>query len=421
MWVIMIDPKNLSKFATSVREKYTFYDGDFSFSDPGIDANFASFSNRVGWAHRAVDMMSNKTHIDRFENDTLGFNELFLKYRGHQAFEKIKSDILVAGVSFMAFTGKRIVPFTALEATGTFDWNEDNIDQGVAVFRENTSSNSLNSPDAYMIFRQNETIAFEGGDKDGVIVMNQTGRPLMTLLTHKSSTRRPFGHSVITQAVRDSIVGASRTTKQSEIASHYYNTKVRAILGVDPETDVNKLETRTGDMLMIGTNENGNVPSIGEFSQHALAPFKDQISIFAQNFCSETKLTMSDLGIATNAPQSPESLKIAKDDFMDEVHEWQTEIGNQLKYFMTTIYMFENNISQIDDNLRAKIDAINLVWMPIYRDDVSKFGDGLQKSAAVAPAIAKARSLYANAGFTSSEIDEIVASAKENLAGRAEY
>ena len=80
-----------------------------------------------------------------------------------------------------------------------------------------------------------------------------------------------------------------------------------------------------------------------------------------------------------------------------------------------TLWMHKNNVTKIDDNLRQKLDAVLPVWLPIYRSDISKFGDGLNKVAQVAPGIVMQRSVWRNAGLSSSEIDQVITSIVDNL------
>ena len=265
-------------------------------------------------------------------------------------------------------------------------------------------------PNAYMKFTANETTSVE----DGVVTItpNVIGRPLIGVLTHKSTTMRPFGRSVLSKPARDAIVDASRTVRQAMIAAHYYNSKVDVLLGVDGSNDVNTLDRKTGDVLMVGTNEEGQMPQIGEFAQHAMAPFNDTIMTAARNFCSDTKLSLVNLGITSDAPQSTEALEIVNDDLRDSIQEWHRELGEQLKYFAVTLWMHENEIRNIDDNLRERIEATVPVWKSIYRTDISKAGDGIMKLAQIAPNIVESRTIWRNLGLTSAEIDNAIQSAK---------
>lgn len=392
-------------------EKYRFYFGDYTYNDP-TNTEVASLIGRahVGWGKRAVEMRANKTHFDCFENDTMGLNELFAKYRVKEALDMVKEDVLVGGCGFLVLAGDRVMPFNSQEATGTFDWHEQNLKDGVAVFRDETKRIKGEMPNAYMKFTANETTSVE----DGVVTItpNVIGRPLMGVLTHKSTTMRPFGRSVLSKPARDAIVDASRTVRQAMIAAHYYNSKVDVLLGVDGSNDVNTLDRKTGDVLMVGTNEEGQMPQIGEFAQHAMAPFNDTIMTAARNFCSDTKLSLVNLGITSDAPQSTEALEIVNDDLRDSIQEWHRELGEQLKYFAVTLWMYENKIRNIDDNLRERIEATVPVWKSIYRTDISKAGDGIMKLAQIAPNIVESRTIWRNLGLTSAEIDNAIQSAK---------
>ena len=392
-------------------EKYRFYFGDYTYNDP-TNTKVASLIGRahVGWGKRAVEMRANKTHFDCFENDTMGLNELFAKYRVKEALDMVKEDVLVGGCGFLVLAGDRVMPFNSQEATGTFDWHEQNLKDGVAVFRDETKRIKGEMPNAYMKFTANETTSVE----DGVVTItpNVIGRPLMGVLTHKSTTMRPFGRSVLSKPARDAIVDASRTVRQAMIAAHYYNSKVDVLLGVDGSNDVNTLDRKTGDVLMVGTNEEGQMPQIGEFAQHAMAPFNDTIMTAARNFCSDTKLSLVNLGITSDAPQSTEALEIVNDDLRDSIQEWHRELGEQLKYFAVTLWMYENKIRNIDENLRERIEATVPVWKSIYKTDISKAGDGIMKLAQIAPNIVESRTIWRNLGLTSAEIDNAIQSAK---------
>lgn len=181
-------------------------------------------------------------------------------------------------------------------------------------------------------------------------------------------------------------------------------------MGVDSDTQVDKLETQTGDVLKIGTNDNGQIPQIGEFAQHVLAPFNDSILLSARNFCSETKLNLSNLALGSNAPQSPEALEIVGDDLRDDILAWQTELSEQIKYLALTLWMYDNNVTSLDDNFKKMYEATTVSWLPIFRADVAKFGDGLTKIAQGAPGIIRQRSIWRNLGLTSQEIDALIAS-----------
>lgn len=410
-----MDWRNINKKLDRSKTKYQFYFGDYDYNDYSKGEIARKLPKQhVGWGRRAVDIRSNKTVFDKFENDTLGLNDLLKKYKVIEAFDKIKDDILVCGCGFLALSNDRVYPFTAEEATGTFNWREQNLSRGVAVYRRETQKGfkgvrGANTPNAFIEYDRAFTRVFENGEITTEI--NVTGRPFIGLLTHKSTAKRPFGQSVLTSAARGAIIDASRTIRQAMVAAYHYNTKVDVILGADSATPVERVEGQTGDILKIGPNDDGQIPSIGQFAQHAMTPFTDTIATAARNFCADTKLSLANLAISTDAPQSTEALEIINDDLRDDILAWQKELGEQLKYFAVTLWMRDNGVQTIDSNIQEKIDATVPVFMSVYRQDVSKFGDGIIKIAQQAPAIVESRSLWRNLGLTSEEIDSVIESA----------
>lgn len=415
-----MDWNTINDKLASSKTKYSFYFGDYDYSDYSKGKMARRLPKQhVGWGKRAVEIRANKTNFDCFENDTLKLNELFEKYKVIEAFDKIKEDVLICGCGFLAVNGDRVFPFTAEEATGTFSWFTQNLKSGVAVFKSESVGKKYTEPyrpDSWVEYYADRTIAHERVDGAEVTTtaINGSGRPLIGLLTHKSITKKPFGQSVLTEAARSAIIDASRTARQAMIAAYHYNTKVDVLLGVDSDTAVDKVESQTGDIIKVGPNENGQIPAIGQFAQHAMTPFSDTILLAARNFCSDTKLSLANLGISSDAPQSSEALEIVSDDLRDDIIGWQKELAEQLKYFGVTLWMYENGVNKIDDNLRKQINEIRPVFKSVFRQDVGKFGDGLQKIAMQAPDIVKARSLWRNLGLTSKEIDEVIASAGQS-------
>ncbi len=64
-------------------------------------------------------------------------------------------------------------------------------------------------------------------------------------------------------------------------------------------------------MLEISASDDGNKPSIGQFTQQSMQPHNDQLKMFASLFAGETGLTLDDLGFATDNPSSAEAIAAA--------------------------------------------------------------------------------------------------------------
>lgn len=410
--------KEINQNRQKSHDKYSFYLGNYAFEDFGKGQIAKKIpKSHIGWGSRAIEMRSNKTTFDCFENDDLKLTEIMERYKIYDALDHIKEDVLVAGCGFLGLVGDTVLPFTAEEASGTFDWTNHNLGFGAAVFSNRTRKIigfETEIPEDYVIYEKDRTRIKRAGERRETVLPNPTGRPLMGLLTYRPSVKRPFGKSVLNLAARNAIVDASRTNRQAMIAAYLYNTKVDVLLGIDADTDMTRVEGQAGDTLTISPNENGQLPQIGEFSQHAMAPFEDTILIAARNFCTATKLTLANLGISTSAPQSPEALEIVSDDLRDDIFQWHRDLGQQLKYFCFTLFMYEQNLSRIDNNLLEKYNATVPVFRPTYRADIGKIGDGLFKIAEKAPGALYSRTLWRNLGLSSKEIDVAIASIGSN-------
>ena len=85
-----MDWTNINNKLASSRTKYTFYFGDYEYQDYSKGKMARRIpKQQVGWGRRAVEIRANKTKFDRFENDTLGLNEIFAKYKVKEAFDDL--------------------------------------------------------------------------------------------------------------------------------------------------------------------------------------------------------------------------------------------------------------------------------------------------------------------------------------------
>ena len=62
-------------------------------------------------------------------------------------------------------------------------------------------------------------------------------------------------------------------------------------------------------MLQLDKDEDGDSPTVGQFEQQSMAPYVEQLKMFASLFAGETGLTLDDLGFSTDNPSSVEAIK----------------------------------------------------------------------------------------------------------------
>ncbi len=104
--------------------------------------------------------------------------------------------------------------------------------------------------------------------------------------------------------------GAVRTVKRSEISGEFYSFPQLYALGTDPDQEpMDKCKATLSTLLEITKDDDGDKPTVGQFSQQSMQPYMDQIRTFAALFAGETGLTMDDHGFVSDNPSSAEAIK----------------------------------------------------------------------------------------------------------------
>jgi hypothetical protein len=135
---------SLARHESRTLDKYDYYNADNDTRDYGIAMpnQLKRIRPGVGWAGRAVNILSDRVVFDGFANDTFGINDLFDSINALPVINKAKHDAMVAGCAFVAVADRQnedgtsdkiLMPFTALEATGIVDQNTGLLKMGLAV------------------------------------------------------------------------------------------------------------------------------------------------------------------------------------------------------------------------------------------------------------------------------------------------
>lgn len=131
-------------------------------------------------------------------------------------------------------------------------------------------------------------------------------------------------------------------------------------------------------VLTFDKDQDGDHPTIGQFTQQSMAPYTDQLKMAASMFGGETGLTLDDLGFPTDVPSSAEAIKAS--------HEQLRVIARKAQRNFTTAFA---NVGYVAASLRDgepyardMISALKPVWAPVFEPDASMLstvGDGAIK------------------------------------------
>lgn len=392
---------------SKVTDKYAYYNADNDVRDFGISTPKKMIHHRpgIGWASRAVNTLSDRVEFDGFANDNFGINQLFEDMNAASVLSKGKHDAFIAGCAFVAIadaeeeslTKKKLIPFTAMEATGKVDQKTGLLKYGLAVTKwKPSSSKTLGAiPCDYILFTTQFTSIFIDGNLEDV-VFNPTGRCLLHPLTHRSSADRPLGKSRITNTVRRIVQEVARLKRRSEIAQEFYSTPQRYMNGLAEGAEKDpKLDSAIGLVWTTTKDEEGEKPEIGQLPQMAIDGFVEAKKDYARDFCAETALTLRNLGYETGNPTSAESLTAMSDDLLLEAQNSQAEMGEQIKQIAITLRLALDGNNEIPSTLKTLTPS----WKPVFQLDVGAAGDALFKLLSAMPELAGTVQAYRMLGF----------------------
>ena len=125
-------------------------------------------------------------------------------------------------------------------------------------------------------------------------------------------------------------------------------------------------------------DEDGEKPTVGQFTQQSMSPYTEQLRTFAALFAGETGLTLDDLGFVTDNPSSAEAIKASHENLRLAARKAQRTFGSG---FLNAGYL----AACLRDNYsyqREQVYLTRAVWEPVFEPDsamLSGIGDGISK------------------------------------------
>lgn len=400
-----------------VQLKYDYYEAEQQVRDLGISmpAKLLALQSGLGWASKAVDVVADRLSFDAFENDRLGINQLYAIADETEAVDQAKHDALIAGCSFIAIVddesivGKRFVPFSALEATGVLNTTTGLLQYGLAITQYNRdeklaskyNTEPLNMAEDWVLFGEDFTAIYEKRQLVRII-RNTTGRNLLHLLANRPTTKQPFGRSVISRECRLLIQAGLRTMRRSEVAGEFYSSPQRYLIGVSEEFEKDEsMDLQLGKIAVIEKDGDGDKPEAGQWTQHSMTPYSDQLKMFAQQFCAKTGLTLHSLGFDTSNPTSAESYEAQNEDLRLLVDRTAKHFGFVLKKMAITLRLAASDTNVITDDMRAIVPH----WEPVFKVDIGPAGDAFNKIIQTVPELKQSNRMFYMLGMSVAEAE----------------
>lgn len=338
----------------------SYYDGHRSFKSLGIAVpdNLRGIRAAMGWPEKAVQALAQKHVLEGFaldgSADPFDVNELLEQNRFERDLGQAISAAYKHAVSFLTVTHGDVTagePEVLIQARDA-EWSTalwDTHRREITAFLAVTSLSDEGHISGFVLMLPGTTVVGSKAGESWQIDRRASipGRVLAEPLVHDPQLGRPFGRSRITREVRYLTDAAIRTMVRAEVSSEFFAAPQRYAIGVDENGfDVGRWTATMGRLLALQTNEDGEMPQVGQFPQISMAPHLEHYRQLAQNFCAATGLPQAMVGIYADNPASAEAMQAAEAR-LAETAEYQWRVFKPaLKRTIQNMIMLRDRLSE---------------------------------------------------------------------------
>lgn len=373
----------LAKKRTKVLTRYEYYEckEPKNFPSPVVPQQLKStYKSTLGWCAKAVDSLADRLVFDKMENDDYNMNEIFDMNNPDVFFDSSVLSALISACCFVYIspddTGyPRLQVIDGSNATGILDPITNLLTEGYAVLERN----EFGSVVAEAYFVPGRTDYLYRDERKSHSFFHKVDYPLLVPIIYRPDAARPFGHSRISRTCMSLQDKAKNTITRADISAEFYSYPQKYILGTSVDDEpLDSWRATISSMLEITKDEDGDKPTVGQFTQQSMEPHLAQLKMYAATFAGETGLTLDDLGFVTDNPSSAEAIKAAHETLRCEGRKAQRTFGSG---FLNVGYLAACLRDEIT-YLRRQVYKTTPVWMPMFEADaamLSSIGDGAIK------------------------------------------
>lgn len=400
-----------------------YADGKNALRDLGISLppQMRQVEMALGWPMKAVSALSSRCSFDGFvlpgvSQDPYDLHGMLSDNSADTVLPQALTSALIHSVSFLTITpgdtsrGEPDVlwmPRSAREATGLWDRRTNSLTDGLTI--NDYDDNGF--PTEVVWFSRDFVATYrrDAGKWSMEAQGNPLGRVWMEPLVFRPEVERPFGRSRITRNVMYYTDAALRTLARSEAHAEFFASPQRYALGADEEAFGDKKErwdAVMSRMLSISRDEDGNIPTVGQFPQLSMQPHFEHLRTWAMLFSGETSVPLPSLGIAPESnPSSAEAIYAAKEDLVIEASAFNRSTGDSLRRAAITSVMLRDRLTEVPDELRGLRARFRNPATP----SVVSASDALVKQVSALPWLADSEVSLEMLGYDSSTIERLLA------------
>lgn len=369
-----------------VQLRYDYYDAVANERPTGvvIPENLRRmYRSTLGWCAKAVNSIADRLVFREFANDDFRMNDIFKLNNPDTFFDSAMLGALISSCTFVYISPgedgfPRLQVIDGANATGVIDSITGLLYEGYAILeRDDRGSPSVEAhflPYATDFYYKNKP-----KNEQVVRVAHKVGYPLLVPVIHRPDAVRPFGRSRISRPCMYTQAYAKRTLERSDITAEFYSFPQKYILGLSQDADpLDRWKATISSMLTFTKDDQGEHPTVGQFSQPSQSPFTEQLRTAASLFAGETGLTLDDLGFVTDNPPSNEAIKASHETLRIAAGKAQRNFGSG---FLNVGYLA---VCLRDDFTYQRSQLYRAIpkWEPLFEPDASTLsliGDGAIK------------------------------------------
>ena len=416
------------KNSSANERKKKYYEGKISLADVNLGLALPDGMKRLeigcAWGTKAVDVLASRSMFDGFVDmngqavealePIVAGNNLLVQY-GKGCRDELTYGCTFATLSGDMRIGAKIRYHSPLGAAAVWDGDLGRIAGGFAVIdaAPDASKDRHLTPRVINLYTDDAVwvMVRDGENWRSAAFPQRMGRPLMEPMAWNATSDKPFGRSRIKEPVRRLIDGYVRTIANASIGLEFATSPQKYILGVTDEQYnalVNdKFRQYVGSILASTANpETGEKPTFGQLTQGSLQPHADMLRMLSAQFAAATGLTVSDVGVVTDAnPTSADAILAQSGTLISTAEQLNAVNGESLKTVALMALAIANNTSL--DGLSADETAIMAHFKNPAMPSVAATADAAVKIAGARQGFADTDVFLEMLGFSQADIRRI--------------
>ncbi|MHC5189117.1 phage portal protein [Enterococcus cecorum] len=325
----------------------------------------------MGWCAKGVDALADRLVFREFANDDFEVNEIFHANNPDIFFDSAVLSALIASCCFVYISMgddgmPRLQIIEASNATGVIDPITGLLTEGYAVLQRD--DNDMPILEAYFL---KERTWFYPKDGKAYSIENKAGIPLLVPIIHRPDAVRPFGRSRITRSAMYYQRYAKRTLERADVTAEFYSFPQKYILGLSQDAEpLDAWRATISAMLQFTKDEEGQSPTLGQFTTPSMSPFTEQLRTAAAGFAGEMGLTLDDLGFVSDNPSSVEAIKASHEGLRLAGKKAQRSLGSGLLNVAYVAVCLRDEFTYTRTRFMDTIPK----WEPLFEADASALG-----------------------------------------------